>query len=383
MERIIKEIINFSRRLVETPSQNGIDSETKIAKIIFDKLKSFGFSPKIIEPKKHPSVICFLKKSKAKKTIWLESCIDTVPAGDFSKWKYPPFKGIIKNGKMYGRGVADSKIGIAIFSYLAQKLYHNSKFIGNIFLGFDADEQSGNFTGFKEILKRTPKTDIVVLGYQGREEISIGGRGWLRLKLTTLGKSAHTGARYKKGINAIHKMQKAIDNLLKLNFLKKKEKFFEYGPTLNVSIIKGGLAINIVPDSCEALVEFRYLPSQNSKAIIKEIIKKLNQIKRKDKDFDFKIKIWQSQDAFLTNPNHPFLKILKKNAKKIFERKIPFITSGPGSVGNLMAKKNIPVINAFGCQCGNIHALNEWVNIRDLPKIIKIYNDSLIEFSVQ
>ncbi len=207
MKNMVKKIIKFTRELVRIPSQNGINSEESIAKFIFNKLKNFGFSPKIIGPKEHPSVICFLKKPKAEKTIWLEGHLDTVPAGDLSKWKYLPFKGAIKGNKIYGRGAADSKIGISIFCHLAESLFKNPDFKGNLFLGFDADEHGGNFTGIKEILKYAPKADTCILGYQGINEISIGGRGWLRLKLITLGKAAHTGSRSKNGINAIHKMQ--------------------------------------------------------------------------------------------------------------------------------------------------------------------------------
>jgi len=381
MEKIIKEIINFTKKLVQTPSQNGIDSEREVAKLIFKKLKSFGFSPKIIGSKEHPSIICFLKKAGAKKTIWLESCLDTVPAGDLSKWKFPPFFGKILGKRMYGRGAADSKMGISLFSYLAKSLYESPEFQGNIFLGFDADEQGGNFTGIKDISKKAPKADICILGYQGVEEISIGARGWLRFKLTTFGESAHTGARFTKGINAIHKMEKTINSFLKLPFLKQKEKFFEYGASLNISLIKGGEAINIVPDKCEALVDIRFLPFQNSRKILKEMAEKLNIIKKKDKDFDFKIEVLQAQNAFLTDSNHPFLKILKKKAKEILKRETPFRTSGAGSVGNLISKKGTPVLNGFGCNCGNIHAPNEWVEIEDLPKVFKIYEESLVEFS--
>lgn len=378
---MVEKIIKFTQELVKIPSQNGINSEKKIAQLIFRKLKSFGFSPKIIGPQMHPSVICFLKKRNAKKTIWLESCIDTVPAGDLSKWKYPPFRGVIKENKMYGRGTADSKAGVAIFSYLAKELYNDLNFKANLFLGFDADEQSGNFTGIKQIIKIAPKTDICILGYSGNDEISIGGRGWIRLKLTTLGESAHTGGRAKKGVNAIHKMQKAISVLLKLPFLKKREKFFKYGPSLNVSIIKGGWMINIVPERCESFIDIRIIPFQNLKSIIKEIIKKLNEIKTKDKEFKFKLKALQFQPAFLSNINHPFIKILKKNGENILRKKIPLTTSGAGSVGNLISKKGIAVINGFGFGFGNVHASNEWINVGDIPKIFEIYKKSLIEFS--
>jgi succinyl-diaminopimelate desuccinylase len=382
MKKIVKEIINFTRQLVQIPSQSGIDSEKEVAKLIFKKLKNFGFSPKIIGLKEYPSVICFLRKAGAKKTIWFESHLDTVPAGNFKKWKFHPFEGKVKGKRMYGRGVADSKIGISIFCYLAKILFENPGFKANLFLGFDADEHSGNFTGIKEILKYAPKnSDICILGYQGIDEISIGGRGWLRLKLITFGKAAHTGSRSKKGINAIHEMQKAIEVIQKSKILKQKEKFFEYGGNLNVTLIKGGIAINVVPAICEAIVDIRTIPSQKPKKILKEIYQKLREIRKKDKNFKFKIEVFQIQDAFLTNPNNSFVKLLKKNAKRIFKKEVPLRTSGAGSVGNLLAKKKAPILNSFGCNCGNIHAPNEWLDVGDLPRIFKIYKDSLIEFS--
>ena len=98
MQQYQKEIIEFTKQLVSTPSQNGIDSEKDVAKLVFQELTDFGFEPQIIGPKDHPSVICEIKKSNSSKTIWLESCLDTVPAGDISKWDYPPFEGkIVEN----------------------------------------------------------------------------------------------------------------------------------------------------------------------------------------------------------------------------------------------------------------------------------------------
>lgn len=271
MQQYQKEIIEFTKQLVSTPSQNGIDSEKGVAKLVFQKLTDFGFEPQIIDPKDHPSVICEIKKSNSSKTIWLESCLDTVPAGDISKWKYPPFEGKIVGNKMFGRGVADSKIGIAIFCYLAKELVEDKNFRGSLFLGFDADEQSGNFTGIREIMKYAPKADVCILGYQGIDEISIGARGWLRLKLLTFGKSAHTGSRSKKGINAIHVMGKAIVAISSLDLGNKTEPFFEFDSSLNISQIEGGVAINIVPDKCEAKIDIRLLPSQSKDEILGKI----------------------------------------------------------------------------------------------------------------
>ncbi len=376
MDNTAKQIIEFTQKLVATPSQNFIDSESGVANLVFEKLKDFGFNPEIIGPKEHPSVICHIKKENSSKTIWLESCLDTVPAGDAAKWEYPPFEGKIVDNKMYGRGTADSKVAIALFCQLAKELAEDKNFNTSIFLGFDADEQTGNFTGVREIIKHAPNVDICILGYQGINEISIGARGWLRIKITTLGKSAHTGSRTNKGINAIHSMGKVINAITSLDLGQKTEPFFEFGSSLNVSQINGGVAINIVPDKCEVNLDIRLLPSQTKEEVLNKIKSKLDELK-----IQYELDILQHEQAYLTDPKNSFVKILQNTAKEILDSEVSLVASGQGSVGNVISKLGIPIINAFGVESDNVHAPNEWINIDMIPKIFEIYKRSLIVFS--
>lgn len=373
-----KEIIQFTKELTAIRSQNGIDSEKEKAKLVCSKLNSFGLEPKIIGLKEHPSVICSIKKSGAKKTIWLESCLDTAPVGDTKKWRYNPFKATIIDNKMYGRGVADCNAGIAIFCYSAKELSKDKKFAASIFLGFDADEQSGNFSGIQDIIKHAPKADLFINGYQGHREISVGARGFLRFKLSVFGQQAHTGSKHKYGINAIHKAIVAIDKIKKLK-LKKNEQHFEYGSTVNVVKINGGFAINIVPDSCEVVFDLRLLPSQDNNKVYTQIKSLLKKLKKKDPEFDYKLDLIISQPGFLTDPNNGFARILKMEAEKVFKTSIPLVTSGQGSAAALVAKLGIPVINAFGVESGNVHSPDEWINITDIEKIYSIYKNAILQ----
>ncbi len=383
MKNIYLNILKFTKQLVETPSQNGIDSEKKIADLVFKKLSSFGFSPKIIENKKHASVFCKITKNLKNKTIWLESCLDTVPVGNVLKWKYPPLKATIKNSKMYGRGVADSKVGIAIFCYLAKELYSDSNFKGNIILGFDANEQSGEYSGIRDIIKiQKPKADVCILGYQGIYKISIGMRGWLRLKIITKGESTHTGSRSKKGNNAIHQMVEIITALRKLNLEGKKEPFFDYGSAFNISLIKGGVAINIVPDECEIKIDIRFLPSQTKKEILDKISKTLKKLKKKNPNIHYEIEFLRCEPPFLTNPKDKFVRLLQRTAQKELKIKIPLVSSGSGSVGSVINKLNIPIINSFGCKKDNVHASNEWIDISTIPKVFEIYRKTILDFKI-
>jgi len=300
MDNIVNQIIKFTQKLVVTPSQSNIDSESDVANLVFQKLEDFGFKPKIVGPKEHPSVVCHIKKENSSKTIWLESCLDTVSAGDTAKWEYPPFEAKIVGNKMYGRGTADSKVAIALFCYLAKELSEDKNFDASIFLGFDANEQSGEYSGIRDIIKiKKPKADVCILGYQGIDEISIGMRGWLRLKIITKGESAHTGSKSKRGNNAIHQMAEVITALRKLDLGGEKEPFFEYGSAFNVSLIKGGISINIVPDECEISIDIRFLPSQNKQQIIDKVEKALQELKNKNSDIHYKVEFLRCEPPFL------------------------------------------------------------------------------------
>jgi acetylornithine deacetylase/succinyl-diaminopimelate desuccinylase-like protein len=375
-----EDIIAFIRQLVATPSQTHIDSEAGVAKVVFDKLTSFGFEPQMLGADMHPSVICHIKKAGASKTVWFESPLDTVPAGEPKKWDYPPFEGRIVGEKMYGRGSADAKTAIAMFCYLAKELSKDKEFDASIFLSFDAEEQGGEFTGIRKVLKKAPKADLCILGYQGIEEISIGARGWLRTRITTLGKAAHTGSRTRKGHNAIHEMGKVINALASLKLEGATEKFFEFGSALNLTQIEGGLAINMIPDKCEANADIRLLPSQAEGKVLDAIRQKLEELKGQDPEFQYQLEVLQSEQAYLTDPENPFVQILHRIAEQTLDKKISLVASGQGGAGNIISRSGIPIINAFGVESDHVHAPNEWINVATIPKIYDIYRESLREF---
>lgn len=331
----LQEIIEFLQQLVSIPS---IKSEQAIATCISEKLTALGFELHLIGDPEYPSVICHHQAATATKTIWLQSHLDTAPVGDRSQWQYDPFAGTIVGDRIYGRGVADSKAAIALFIYLAKALKDLPQFNGSLFLGFDAQEESGNFSGIREILHHAPKADICILGYQSFDEIAIGARGWLRLKLTTYGKAAHTGSRSKKGTNAVHALIHACSALLKLQLEEQTEPIFEFGSTFNIAQIRGGEAINVVPDKAEAFINIRLLPSQQAQSIVQTIEEELRNVQRSSSDFQHALEVLQSEPAYLTNPHHPFVQILRKNAvhyraisgSNIMDQDFPLVANGAG-----------------------------------------------------
>lgn len=375
-----KEIIAFIQELIRTPSQNGVDPEYKIAKIVSNRLKKFGFKPILIGEKKRPSLLCYCNKGKGKK-LWLDAPLDTVTIGDKSKWKYSPFSGKIVNRKLYGRGSIDCKAAIGIFTYVAAAIFQgNERIKGQLILSFDSDEQSGNFTGIKNLLNKGVKADACIIGYPRTKEIIIGARGVLRLNITTFGKTAHTGSRSHKGINAIGKMVKVIQGLERLKMKYKKSNLFKFGPNLTVSKICGGRAINVVPDECSIKVDIRLIPSQTKDTVLKDINALLKKFRKNDPTLRVKTEPYLYEAPFQTSQDSKIVKILKQNAEEILGTRIRLTAAGGSGIGNVTGNKGIPTITGFGVNGNNVHSENEYILINSILPVAKIYIKTALDF---
>ncbi|MBE9008883.1 peptidase dimerization domain-containing protein [Pseudanabaenaceae cyanobacterium LEGE 13415] len=152
-------------------------------------------------------------------------------------------------------------------------------------------EESGNFCGIREILHHAPKADVCILGYQSFDEIAIGARGWLRLKLTAYGEATHTGSRSRKGKNAVHALIHACSALLQLELAGQTAPFFEFGSAFNIAQIQGGEAINDVPDRAKALIDIRLLLTQIVQIIVQTIEQQLRDLQQAYPRFQYALEI--------------------------------------------------------------------------------------------
>lgn len=376
-----KNLANFLQKIVKMPSQDGIDSLKPIIKAISQELKKFGFKSIIIGEKTNLSILCFCGKKEGKKTLWLDAPLDTAAVGNLNKWRYSPFSGKIVQGKLYGRGSGDCKAAIAIFVYSAAAVFNSGKNIkGQLILTFDSGEQNGNFTGMRNILKRGIKADACIVGYPNTEGIVIGSRGFLRLNVTTFGKSAHTGARFKVGINAINKMVQFLNGLEKIKLSHKKSRLFGFGPRLTVSTIEGGYAINIVPDECKVKIDIRLVPFQTKNKVLEEINNLARKLKKEDPYFKIEINPYLYEPAFQTSERSEIVRILKKNAEEILKKRVKLIACGPSNSGNIIGNKGIETIAGFGVQGDNFHSENEYININSIIPVAKVYIKTILDF---
>lgn len=397
IEKSKAEIINFSQELIKAKSSNPHSPneswkinepiEKEVAKLIFNKLKEFGLKPKFVSAlPNRPNIVCFLKK-KGRPTLIFNGHMDTVPAGDESKWRYPPFSAKIFDNKLYGRGSLDMKSSLAAMIF-AMKALSEFNLKGNlIFIGV-VDEEPGAYSeiGTKYLLKQGIKGDACIVGEPGTKKVCIGSKGGYRLKLITKGESVHTGSssweRKEKGVNAVTKIAKILLALENLKLKYKPVKIFkDRKPVITPgTLIKGGTGINVVPDYCEAMVDIRLMPGQAKENVKKEILNCIEKLKQKDSQIKTEIQDLMFVPSVYISEKEKIVKLLKENAASILEREPKIGPAGPWCDAHFLINKGIPTICGFGPDGENQHAINEFVYTDSIIQVCKIYSLTAFDF---
>ncbi len=211
--------IKLAKELIRFPT---IKTEDKgIMKFLSKKLSSIGFKCKVIKSKglgSKSALNLFAKFGNSRPHINFLGHTDVVL--NLENWSLSPFKGVIKNGYLYGRGTQDMKGGIACWISAVSKFIKRKNFKGSISIIIAADEETTGY-GTPEVIKylrkRREKIDFTIVGEPSSnkkvgDEIRIGRRGSMNAKLTVIGKSGHT-AFYGSYINPCTTLARIIAQL--------------------------------------------------------------------------------------------------------------------------------------------------------------------------
>ena len=231
--------------------------------LIRDEMNSLGFDRTWID--EAGNVAGLLSGSGAGPTIVLEGHMDTVPPGRLEEWKVPPFSGALIDGWIYGRGAADMKGAIASMVYSATKL---GEIDSDVYMVFVVHEEDQEGFGIRHFVQREGlRPDLVVIGEATKLNIAVGHRGRVEVRLRAEGRTAHSSMP-QLGESALEKM---IDALVRLRTLSKE---FPEHPVLGRSTV-AAVAIScspgqipVIPDVCEALLDYRLVPGETLEEVL-------------------------------------------------------------------------------------------------------------------
>src|SRR3989344_4592815 len=221
-----EELITFTSQLIgfKTVSPNG--DEYLCLPFITRKLREINAKVYVVSKSKNrPNVVGEIGRNGFKSLV-IACHMDVVAAG--SGWVSDPFKALVKNGRIYGRGAVDDKGPYAI-SYCAVKKFIQKypKFRGKIYLLALADEEADNVYGVKHLLKKGFKADAGLIPDGGYfSKLDIGEKGCLQLSIESFGKQAHS-ALDEYGENALSNLTSIVEKIKLVKWPQKFDKKFK------------------------------------------------------------------------------------------------------------------------------------------------------------
>lgn len=378
------EIIELLQKMIRLKTVNPPGDEKALAQLLAEEMISFGMEAVVEDlAENRANVKGKLHGTGERKSLLFNGHLDTVPPGDI-QWEYGPYSGEIVGDKIYGRGSADMKSGLAAMIIAVKAIKKsNIKLKGDLIISGTAGEETDSI-GAVELMKNGGLDEVgaIVIGEPSSCGINVSEKGAFWLKITTYGKTAH-GAFPDKGINAIVHMNALIAELLNYEFEFKENKLLGC-PTMNISTIKGGVKTNVVPDICEATIDIRTVPGMKHEDILKDFTGIINRLKDNIKSFNAEIEVLNDRASVETLSDDPFVllaqDVIKKELNKIKEPKgVNFYTDA--SV--FLPKTNLPAIFYGPGDADMAHRPNEYVEVDRLLEAAKFYAALAVRYLAQ
>ena len=306
--------------------------------------------------------------------VMLSGHTDVVPV-EGQEWNSDPFSLKEFDGNLYGRGSADMKGFIALVLSRIPEMV-SSELKQPIHLAFSYDEEIGcvGVQRMLDLLEHQPiKPNCCIIGEPTSMEVVIGHKGKHASRVKVKGHACHSG-QSPFGVNAVDFAAELIVYIRKLAREKAENGPFDMDydvpySTLHTGVIKGGTALNIVPNFCQFDFEIRHLYEENPQHLLDKIktYSKENletEMHLIDPEAGFSFETLAAYPGLLTDPGIEFVAYVKKLLDNDAHSKVIFGTEG----GLFQKRLGIPTLV---CGPGNInqaHKANEFINLNQLQK---------------
>jgi len=321
--------------------------------------------------------------------VHLNGHIDVVPAGD--GWTVEPFGGIVRDGRIYGRGVCDMKAGIAAAVFAAEAIERAGvRLPGTIEISGTVDEESGGFAGVAHLAKTgriaKGRTDFVIIPEPlNVDRICIGHRGVYWFEVQTRGRIAH-GSMPFHGVSAIDHMGLVLDRMRrelqpKLAARTTDVPVIPAGArhaTLNVNGINGGQPVDgiqtpCVADRCRAVFDRRFLLEEGFDATKAEVIQLLDDLRRDVPDFQYDIKDLMVVHPTRTPDGSPVIGALDRALHRVLGRSGLVASPGTYDQKHVARIAGVPHCVAYGPGILDLaHQPDEYCGVADLIAATKV-----------
>jgi succinyl-diaminopimelate desuccinylase len=375
-----EEIVALTQHLVRIPSQyieGELVQHADIARELAEYMREIGLDVRVEEPlADYPVVVGSTGPADRGPTIGVIGHYSTVAIGDPAEWTRDPFGAEVVDGRVYGRGSADQKGGIAAVLVAAKALVASGKPLKGRLRILLVPGEGCTEMALEPVVARTPdvlRCDVYLDSDGGPGKISLVHGGWIWLELTVSGKGGHSGALTSAGeapVNPIHKLITVLARLQRTDWLRaERHPLFgpEHGrysrdPIVDINVLRAGSKVNIIPNEARAQIDIRMLPSQTIESTLADLDRVLDEFRADDPDLRIAYRMLsRSKNPHEVKPDHPVIAAILETCRETGEPE-PELTGSIGGGRAALAAMG-PVLH-FGAGGGSgAHAPNEYALI--------------------
>ncbi|HEX4104613.1 MAG TPA: acetylornithine deacetylase/succinyl-diaminopimelate desuccinylase family protein [Rhizomicrobium sp.] len=402
IDRRRDEIVALARDLIRFPTVNPPgEAYRPCAEFLGDRLKRRGFEVTYVRAEgtpgdndKYPriNVIGRREGSRPGPCVHFNGHLDVVQTG--AGWTVDPFEGVVKDGKLYGRGACDMKGGIAAAVVAVEALIDSGADLpGALEISGTVDEESGGYGGVAYLAERgwfsKPRVDHVIIPEPlNVDRVCIGHRGVWWAEIETLGRIAH-GSMPFLGDSAIRHMSAVLEKFEHELYpaLATRHSDMPVVPdgarqsTMNINSIHGGqgetfegLPAPCVADSCRIVIDRRFLIEESLDQVQGEMKSLLDGLARDRAGFRYKLRELFHVHPVMADRNGPVASATAKAIHQVLGRDAKIVCS-PGTYD----QKHVDRIGrlkdciAYGPGVLDLaHQPDEWVGIQDMVDSAKV-----------
>lgn len=368
--------VKLTSELVKINSENPINTEKKITDFICTWLEeeNIPFQLQEVEPGRN-NIIAHLSGKGDRTPLLIIAHCDTVPAGE--GWGNDPFGAKVSDGRLYGRGSADMKSGLAAALYALREASKRTDLPGDFTVVVSVDEEGPGMKGVMEFLETDfiGASTMTIAPEPTSLEIVRAHRGVLWYEIEVYGKASH-GGHAERGVDANHAMAEIISEMKTVvNGLPFHHPLLKQ-TLLSIGKMQGGNKTNVVPDQARAEIDFRIVPPLDAEDANKIIEKAVNRALTRVPGARAEIKnLGLKRPPVEVPDNAEVIQLIQKGYEKVMINKP--VQSGYVAYTDAAAITwKMGNENAVCFGPGNLeqaHTIDEWVDIVEIEKCAEIF----------
>ena len=389
------ELVDLTRALIRISSVvrpgDADATEAAVARHVEGWLTKQGFDLEVQEVAPgRPNVVAWLGEKSGGRSLLLEGHTDVVTEGNPAEWTHPPFGADLVDGRIYGRGAADMKGGLAAAMVAATAIKRSGAVLnGRLVVGALVDEE-GDMIGAKHLCETAigRELDAAIICEPEQNELCLEQRGVVWARVSIRGRMAH-GAMPEAGVNPITALGALLQEVpaleRRLRKLCRKSPHLRpptVTPTIARSPVQGVEQSNVIPSSARALLDVRLTPGPDEAAVAREIDAACRQAMARCAGSTIE---WEPVNGFRlatrVERSEPLVQAMIAGVRQATGRRAVF-GGVPGSTDGtiLRMQLSIPIVT-----CGPGHRLiphqaDEYVEVAELIDAAKIYVASALNY---